>query len=258
MPERLRSPWKKKEKKKRVLTKFLCLLRVDRKNAKNLKVSGWKEAAKVIYYSPILHCGEDRREERGRLWKWSQSDGVLSSFKQPSYQEPHSLPGRLLQHLLTDGQNSCFSSHLNSSELIIHSLWAINDKPFVKTGLISKRYRANYEMEVSGTETLRNVSLFLFNPSFCLTQTLFSPLLPFTHLSSYSSITVLLCVNKILSISKLLAIFIFLNIDIKVGVWVSWDSQYFLALSNWIILILEVSNIRMLFAIRTFHVNCLD
>lgn len=51
------------KKKKRVLTKFLCLLRVDRKNAKNLKVSGWKEAAKVIYYSPILHCGKDRREE---------------------------------------------------------------------------------------------------------------------------------------------------------------------------------------------------
>ena len=66
MPERLRSP---RKKKKRVLTKFLCLLRVDRKNAKNLKVSGWKEAAKVIYYSPILHCGKDRREEGGRLWK---------------------------------------------------------------------------------------------------------------------------------------------------------------------------------------------
>ena len=57
----------KKKKKKRVLTKFLCLLKVDRKNVKNLKVSGWKEATKVIYYFPLLHCGKDRREKRGRL-----------------------------------------------------------------------------------------------------------------------------------------------------------------------------------------------
>ena len=170
----------KKKKKKRVLTKFLCLLKVDRKNVKNLKVSGWKEATKVIYYFPLLHCGKDRREKRGRLWKWSQSDVVLSSLKQPSYQETHSLLGRMLQHLLTDGQNSCLSSHLNSSELITHSLWAINDKPFVKTGLISKWYSANYEMKVSGTETLRNVFLFLFNPSFCLTQTFFFPSSPFS------------------------------------------------------------------------------
>ena len=141
--------------------------------------------------------------------KMSQSDGVLSSFKQPSYLETHSLPGRLLQHLLTDGQNSCLSSHLNSSESIAHSLWAINDKPLLKIGLLSKRYLTNCEMEVSGTETLRNIFLFLFYPSFCLTQT-FSHLLllPFPHLSSYSSITVLLFVSKMLSVSKLLAIYI--------------------------------------------------
>ena len=161
----------------------------------------------LLFSNPAL-C-EDRRDEGRKLWKRSQSDGVLSSFKQSSHLETHSLPGRLLQHLLTDGQNSCLSYHLNSSELITHSLWAINDKPLVKTGLLSKRYSTNYEMKVSGTETLRNVFLFLFYPSFCLTQTFFHPLLlPFPHLSSYSPITVLLFVSKMLSTSKLLAIYI--------------------------------------------------
>lgn len=40
---------------------------------RSLKVSGWKEAAKVIYYFPSLDLGKDRREVRAReTWEAMQ------------------------------------------------------------------------------------------------------------------------------------------------------------------------------------------
>lgn len=92
----------------------------------------------MIYSFPSLWLGEDGRVERaGKRWKamksvpeWALGFAlfqmtILLGDLQPS--------GRLSQYLLTGLQNLFLSCHLNSSEFIIHSFCAVNDKPLVKT-----------------------------------------------------------------------------------------------------------------------------
>lgn len=144
-----------------------------------LKISKWMEATKLVYSFPSFTLWRQEiggGKERWRLWKQSQSCGALSSFKWPPYQETQRLPGRLFQQLLTDLWNSFLSCRLNSSEFIIHSFCALNDKPLVKCNLISKDIVQIRDGSIRYTDTEK---WFLSYHSFYFTK-------PFLFLSSFS------------------------------------------------------------------------